>query len=526
MAGMFLGLAAPVESSAMRQAVSPAPGFDDEVVEEVCPRCGMRAMPTATSKTTTYRPLLLVVDDELPVLKVVERLAVKVGFEVVTCASGSEAMRSLMRRPADLAMVDLRMPDVNGLDLLRQIRTSVPGCEVILMTAYAAVDSAVEAIKLGAREYLTKPFDFDRLRQVLVDIRLELERRAQIVALESQVARQLEFCGMLGRSPLMQEVFSLIQRLAPHAKVVLITGETGTGKELAARAFHHAGTRRAKPFVTINCSAVVDTLFESELFGHVRGAFTGAIESKAGVFEAANGGTLFLDEVGELPLSVQAKLLRALEHGEVQRVGSLQPKHVDVTVVAATNRDLRAEVAAGRFRGDLFYRLNVVEVFLPPLRDRREDIPYLTAAFMRDAAARMRKPIHGLTPAAERLLLGARWEGNVRELKNVVERACMLSDGTLLADRELEGAFGPERAQSFNTGAVPAPKPRLVEAVQPPAQLETLERDHILDVLRQVHGNRMAAAKLLGISRRALYRRLERHNLGDEAPPASSRRIG
>src|SRR5438445_11880021 len=294
-------------------------------------------------KTAFTRPLLMVVDDEPPVLKVIERLAGKAGFNVVPCGSGSEAMRALLRKPADLAMVDLRMPDVNGLDLLRQIRSVVPGCEVILMTAYAAVDSAVEAIKLGAREYLTKPFDFERLLQVLGDIRAELERRAQVMALETQVARQLEFCGMLGRSPIMQEVFSLIQRLAPHAKVALISGETGTGKELAARAFHHAGTRRQKPFVTVNCSAVVDTLFESELFGHVRGAFTGAVESKPGLFEAAQGGTLFLDEVGELPLTVQAKLLRALEGGEVQRVGSLQSKRVDVSVVAATNRDLRTE---------------------------------------------------------------------------------------------------------------------------------------------------------------------------------------
>src|SRR2546423_762189 len=337
------------------------------------------------------------------------------------CTMRHVRTRTLAHTPADLAMVDLRMPDVNGLDLLRQIRSAVPSCEVILMTAYAAVDSAVEAIKLGAREYLTKPFDFDRVRQVLGEIRDELERRAQVAALESQVARQLEFCGMLGRSPVMQEVFSLIQRLAPHAKVVLITGETGTGKELAARAFHQAGPRRTRPFVTINCSAVVDTLFESELFGHVRGAFTGAIESKAGVFEAAQGGTQFLDEVGELPLSVQAKLLRALEYGEVQRVGSLQPKRVDVTVVAAINRDLRTEVAAGRFRGDLFYRVNVVGLTLPPLRDRREDIPYLTAAFVRDASQRIQKPLTGLTPAAERLLLQARWDGNVRELKNVIE---------------------------------------------------------------------------------------------------------
>jgi DNA-binding NtrC family response regulator len=487
-----------------------------------CPHCGLLPDIVVTKAPTTTRPLLLVVDDEVPVLRVVERLAARTGFDVVACGSGSEAMHALMRKPADLAMVDLRMPDVNGLDLLRQIRSAAPSCEVILMTAYAAVDSAVEAIKLGAREYLTKPFDFERLKQVLTDIRVELERRAQVVALESQVARQLEFCGMMGRSPVMQELFSLIQRLAPHAKVILVTGETGTGKELAARAFHQAGPRRARPFVTINCSAVVDTLFESELFGHVRGAFTGAVESKPGVFEAAQGGTLFLDEVGELPITVQAKLLRALEYGEVQRVGSLQPKKVDVSVIAATNRDLRGEVAAGRFRGDLFYRLNVVEVPLPPLRDRREDIPYLTAAFIRDCSQRMRKALNGLTPSAERLLFNARWEGNVRELKNVIERACMLAEGTTISERELSGAFGPEVAAAVGRPRPPAPRP---VASDSPAPLETIERDHILEVLRQVNGNRMAAAKMLGISRRALYRRLERHNLVDEAPrPAASRR--
>ena len=506
----------------MRESLVDEPGWAHESSTEPCLHCGVVAPLIMSTLKPAARPTLLVVDDEIPVLKVVERLAGKAGYDVVTCASGTEALRALMRKPADLAMVDLRMPDVNGLDLLRQIKANVPGCQVILMTAYAAVDSAVEAIKLGAREYLTKPFDFDRLREVLSDIRVELERRAQVVALESQVAKQLEFCGMLGRSPIMQELFSLIQRLAPHAKVVLVGGETGTGKELAARAFHQAGPRRGRPFVTINCSAVVDTLFESELFGHVRGAFTGAVESKPGMFEAAQGGTLFLDEIGELPMSVQAKLLRALEQGEVQRVGSLQPKKVDVAVVAATNRDLRAEVAAGRFRGDLFYRLNVVEVTLPPLRDRHEDIPYLTAVFMRDCAQRMRKPLNGLTPAAERVLLNARWDGNVRELKNVIERACMLADGTLVSDRELLGAFGPE-------GAPPAVRSRAAEAQSRPfasaAPLEEIERDHILEVLRQVNGNRMAAAKVLGISRRALYRRLDRHQIGDEAPhPSSSRR--
>jgi len=449
------------------------------------------------------RPSLLVVDDEAPVLSLIERLAHKAGFDVMTCSSGTDAMRLLLHKPTDLAMIDLRMPDVNGLDLLRQIRRAVPGCEVILMTGHAGVESAVEAIKLGAREYLTKPFDFDRLRTVLAGIRAELSRRAQVVALESAVARQLEFCGMLGRSPAMQEVFSLIQRLAPHAKAVLLCGETGTGKELAARAFHRAGPRQAKPFIAVNCSAVVATLFESELFGHVRGAFTGALDAKAGLFEGAQGGTLFLDEVGELPLTVQAKLLRTLESGEVQRIGSLQTRRVDVTVIAATNRDLRAEVAAGHFRGDLFYRLNVIELELPPLRDRREDIPYLTAAFAGDCAQRMQKPLTGLTAAAERLLLNAHWGGNVRELKNVVERACMLAEGSLITERDIEGGLGPALApgQHAQRRASPA--------------LHAVERGHIVDVLRQVNGNRMAAAKMLGISRRALYRRLERHHITD-----------
>ena len=258
----------------------------------------------------------------------------------------------------------------------------------------------------------------------------------------------------------------------------------------------------------------------------MRGAFTGAVESKPGVFEAAHGGTLFLDEVGELPLSVQAKLLRALEYGEVQRVGSLQPKHVDVTVIAATNRDLRAEVAAGRFRGDLFYRLNVVEVTLPPLRDRREDIPYLTAAFMRDASQRgCGSRSSGLTPAAERLLLNARWDGNVRELKNVVERACMLTDGTLRVGARAGRRVRAGAGRGFSSLRGRQRRLRPATTSDAPAPLDALEREHILDVLRQVNGNRMAAAKLLGISRRALYRRLERHQLADEAPSPASRRI-
>jgi DNA-binding NtrC family response regulator len=291
----------------------------------------------------------------------------------------------------------------------------------------SARDTAVEAIKLGAMDYLSKPLEFARLQQLLEAVRDEAERRRSLLAVESDIARRLEFCGMVGRGAAMQELFGLVRRLAPHVRSALITGETGTGKELVARALHATGPRRDRRFVTINCSAVVETLFESELFGHVRGAFTGATESQPGLFELADGGTLFLDEVGELPPAVQAKLLRVLELGEVHRVGALEARRVDVHVLAATNRTPRAEVAAGRFRGDLFYRLNIVEVALPALRDRREDIPYLTAAFIRECASRLGKPLVGITPAAERMLSAAAWEGNVRELRNVIERACILA---------------------------------------------------------------------------------------------------
>ena len=295
-------------------------------------------------------------------------------------------------------MVDLRMPDVGGLDVLRAIREIDPRCQAVLMTGYASVETAVEAIKLGATDYLSKPLDFARLEQLLAGVRDDLERRRNLLSIESDVARRLEFCGMIGRGPAMQELFGMIRRLAPHVRTALVTGETGTGKELVARALHSLGPRRDRRFVTVNCSAVVETLFESELFGHVRGAFTGATENKQGLFELADDGTLFLDEIGELPLAVQAKLLRVLELGEVHRVGSLEPRKVNVHVIAATNRDLRAEVAAGRFRSDLYYRLNIVEVKLPPLRDRREDIPYLTAAFVRETSERLQKPLAGLTP--------------------------------------------------------------------------------------------------------------------------------
>jgi DNA-binding NtrC family response regulator len=459
---------------------------------------------------TGQRPVLVVVDDEQGILDVVSRFALRAGFEVVACSGGRQAIAEIQSHRADLVMVDLRMPDVGGLDVLRAIRDSNPHCQAVLMTGYASVDTAVEAIKLGAMDYLSKPLDFGRLEQLLTSVREEIERRRSVLTIEGDLARRLEFCGMIGRGPLMQDLFGMIRRLAPHVRTALVSGETGTGKELVARALHRTGPRRDRRFVTVNCSAVVETLFESELFGHVRGAFTGATDNKPGLFELADGGTLFLDEIGELPLAVQAKLLRVLELGEVHRVGSLDPRRVNVHVIAATNRELRTEVAAGRFRSDLYYRLNIVEVRLPPLRDRREDIPYLTAAFVRDTSERLQKPLLGLTSGAERLLTAAAWPGNVRELRNVIERACILADGDFISEREI--------AISMPAYPPPAPAGWAAPGNPPPPEpdrLADVERDHIQRALLRAGGNKKAAAKMLGLSRRALYRRLERLDLSE-----------
>ena len=456
------------------------------------------------------RPILLVVDDETVIHDLVRRFADRSGFDVVACRSGAEAFDYLSRRRADVALVDLQMPEIGGLDVLDGIRERDPQCQTILMTGASSVESAIRAIQLGAMDYLGKPLDFERLARLLSTVQAEQAHRQAVVAADTAAARHLEFCGMIGRDPIMHELFQMIRRLAPHARTALISGETGTGKELVARAMHTLGPRASKKFVTINCSAVVETLFESELFGHVRGAFTGATENKAGLFEAADGGTIFMDEVGELPLAVQAKLLRVLEYGDVQRVGSVQSRKVDVHVVAATNRNLAVEASAGRFRSDLYYRLNVVELHVPPLRERRDDIPYLVAAFVRDCARRMGRSISGVTAGAERLLMSASWAGNVRELRNVLERGCMMAEGDFLTERDL---MQPLRSvTSFSAPESTVARPASSEEV---TRLDLVERDQILKVLSQTRGNKAAAARVLGVSRRALYRKLERHGLAE-----------
>jgi two-component system, NtrC family, response regulator HydG len=451
---------------------------------------------------TGQRPLLVVVDDEQGILDVVSRFAERAGYEVVPCADGRSGITQIQTRRPDLVLMDLRMPDVGGIEILRAIREIDPHCATVLMTGYASVDTAVEAIKLGAMDYLSKPLDFGRLERLLTGVKEEIERRRSVVEMEGDLARRLEFCGMIGRGARMQELFAVIRRLAPHVRTALVTGETGTGKELVARALHNTGPRRDRQFVAVNCSGAAESSFNGELFGYASGAFDGGSGHKPGLIELAEGGTLFLDEIGELPAPMQAKLLRLLELGDVHAVGAAEPQRVNVHLVASTSRDLRAEAVAGTFRADLYYRLSLVEVKLPPLRDRREDIPYLTASFLREIADRLQKPLPGLTPGAEELLAAAPWDGNVRELRNVIERACILVDGDVITERELAaamptGRLGPLDATLATDGDL----------------LVNVERDHIQRALVRTGGNKKAAAKMLGLSRRALYRRLERLDL-------------
>jgi len=441
----------------------------------------------------------MVVDDEPDVLIVIDRFARGLGFDVVRQADGREALAAFPQARPDVLLVDVQMSDVGGLDVLKTIRALDSDCPVIVMTGHPSIDAAIDAVKLGALDYLSKPLDFDRLGALLAGIRAGIDRRAQLSTADANMARQFEFHGMIGRAPAMQDLFDTLRRLAPHVQTVLVTGETGTGKELVARALHALAAGPKAQLVTVNCSAVVEALFESELFGHQRGAFTGATDTRPGLFERAHGGTLFLDEIGELPLALQAKLLHAVEHGEVQRVGSVEEQRVEVRIIAATNRDLRTEVAAGRFRSDLFYRLSVIEIRTIPLRERREDIPYLTAAFLSASAARLKKKVSGLTPAAERLLHHAAWPGNIRELSNVIERACILSDGLILGERDMAAAMsrGPT-----------------AEGADDPNLMVNAQRGHVERVLSQVGGNKTAAARMLGISRRSIYRRLDRRSPG------------
>ncbi|HBH02934.1 MAG TPA: two-component system response regulator [Candidatus Rokubacteria bacterium] len=443
---------------------------------------------------------ILVVDDEPAQRELVSGFLARHGFEVTTARDGAEALERFRREPVDLILTDQKMPGLSGLELTQAARAVNPEVAVVLMTAYGTIEHAVAAIKAGATDYLTKPLNLDellhRLGQVRDHQRLLGENRELRAALQER--HRVE--GILGESGRMQEVLSLVRRVAASDATVLIRGESGTGKELIAKAIHYASRRAEGPLVRVNCAALPETLLESELFGHEKGAFTGAQATRRGRFELAHGGSLFLDEIGDLPPHLQVKLLRVLQEREIERVGSSRPIPVDVRLLAATHRDLEALVKAGSFREDLYYRINVVTLAVPPLRERREDIPLLLDHFLSKFARANGKTIRGLTREARDTLLRYDYPGNVRELENLMERAVVLTRDEVIGRADLPLSVRDAEPESG-------------EATGLPAAVEGLERRMIRDALARADGVQTRAAELLGISERVLRYKLRKYGL-------------
>lgn len=448
---------------------------------------------------------LLVVDDDADFREtIVERLRRR-GYLVREASDGAAGLAEVEQRQFDVVITDLMMPNLSGLELLEKLKAADVECEVILLTGGATVETAVKAMKLGAYDYLTKPCSLTEL-ETLVEKAIERRRLArENVHLKEVLQRSQPQTEMIGESPALKEVWRLIERAGPTDKAILIQGESGTGKELVARALHRRSARSAQPLVAINCAALSETLLESELFGHEKGAFTGAVAVKQGFFEVADGGTLFIDEIGEMPGSLQAKLLRVLEDGSMRRIGSIKERRVDVRLVAATNRNMAEEVKAGRFREDLYYRINVMSLNLPPLRERTGDIPLLVKHFL--------GPDWQIEPEAVDAIQRYRWPGNVRQLINALERAKILADDRLILFDDLP----PELTAAVSAGDVST-------ASEAPLsdELAALQKAHVIEVLNRERGNKARAARALGVNRRSLYRMLEKYGLhtGEASPSA------
>jgi two-component system response regulator PilR (NtrC family) len=443
------------------------------------------------------RASLLIVDDEASILDFLSMLFESEGFAVDVARSAADAQRTLAARSFDLVLCDILMPDGNGLDLLREIKSGSPSTAVVMMTAYTSTKTAIEAMKLGAYDYVSKPFDVEELK-IITQKALE---RAELVDENVYLRRELEqkytFNNIIGKSPRMQAIFALVERIARTTSTVLVHGESGTGKELIARAIHFASPRAGRRFLSINCGALPENLLESELFGHERGAFTGAVREKKGLFQEADRGTLFLDEIGELTPPMQVKLLRALQEKTVRKVGGNQEEPVDVRVITATNQNLESRLATGEFREDLYYRINVLPIHLPPLRQRREDIPLLVDFFLQKYSRQMDLPTRQISVEAMRLLEGYDWPGNVRELENVIERALALSHAETISTRDLPAQLLNNRRPSLDLAELPE------EGLDLEAYLEDIRAQLMAQALERAGGVQTQAAELLRMSFRS-----------------------
>jgi DNA-binding NtrC family response regulator len=440
---------------------------------------------------------ILIVDDEAVPRRNIARVLEEADYHVYEAEDGDEAIRAIDELDFDLVLSDLKIPGTDGIGVLRHVRSVSPQTMFVLMTGYASVDSAIEAFRGGAHDYILKPVVLEdvlrKVKRLLESKRLEWE----VELLRRQVNYHSESTGLVGDSHAIRDIIAMIDKIAPTGSNVLISGESGVGKEVVARAIHLQSPRKDKVFLPVNCSAIPETLLESQLFGYVKGAFTGAANSQEGLFQRAQGGTIFLDEVGEMPLSLQPKILRVIEDKEVLPIGSTHPTRLNVRIIAATNRELQREVAAGRFREDLFYRFNVINIRVPPLRERREDIPPLVDHLIRRHNAEMKKNYKGVANAALKLLMSLPWKGNVRELDNVLELAMILGDGEWITPAELPQCAAPPEengSEALNN---------LRSAVQ------SYEKSHIENILKETAGDKTRAAALLGVSRSSLYRKME-----------------
>lgn len=450
---------------------------------------------------------ILIVDDDTAHLNMLQTVLKSLGHKVGTAMDGEDAIRMVREKPCDLVLMDVRMTNIGGIEALRQIKEFNPAIPIIIMTAYSSVNTAVEAMKLGAYDYLTKPLNFEELKLIIDRAMDHLQLTLENRSLKEKVASENHFSEIIGSSSSITKVVDMARIVAPTEATVLITGESGTGKELFAKAIHANSVRKQGPLVTVNCAALTETLLESELFGHEKGAFTGAERQRNGRFMQADKGTIFLDEVGEIPLPMQAKILRTLQEREIQRLGSDEILRVDVRIIAATNRNLEDDVKQGKFREDLFYRLNVMNLHIPPLREREEDIPLLAQHFLRKYVEKNRKDLKGFTPTAMGMLIKGHWPGNVRELENVIERAVILAMSPYISERDLPPSLmAAYHKDHGGTELIPGLGGRSLEEIESQAILETLE---------QTQGNKSEAAKLLNITRTTLNNKLKKYNLSD-----------